>query len=109
MDVWMVEAGVIVARVKGLVSLDRVPAGQTTLPAADYAESAIGDAPVWPRAKRDALLAAADWTQTADAPLTSDQIAAAKAYRTALRNLPATSADAASIAWPAPPSFIQPL
>ena len=41
------------------------------------------------RRKRDALLAASDWTQLPDAPLTDGQRSAWRAYRQALRALPA--------------------
>ena len=42
------------------------------------------------RVQRDALLAASDWTQTLDAPLTDDQRAAWATYRQQLRDAPAT-------------------
>ena len=38
---------------------------------------------------RDSLLAASDWTQTLDAPLTDEQRAAWAVYRQALRDAPA--------------------
>lgn len=41
------------------------------------------------RAQRDAFLAASDWTQTLDAPLTDEQRAAWATYRQALRDAPA--------------------
>ena len=40
------------------------------------------------RGRRDALLAASDWTQLADAPLSPEQRAAWAGYRAALRDLP---------------------
>jgi hypothetical protein len=52
------------------------------------------------RQQRNALLAVSDWTQVADAPV--DQAAWA-AYRQALRDLPASTADFANIVWPQPP------
>jgi len=41
------------------------------------------------RRMRDGLLAASDWTQTLDAPLTDEQRAAWAVYRQALRDAPA--------------------
>ena len=52
------------------------------------------------RQQRNALLAASDWTQVADAPV--DQAAWA-VYRQALRDLPANTADFANIVWPQQP------
>ena len=53
------------------------------------------------RSKRDGILKSTDWTQLADAPAGS----AAKyaAYRTALRNLPATFKSPDSVVWPTKP------
>lgn len=50
------------------------------------------------RPQRDQLLAASDWTQLPDAPLTDDQRAAWRTYRQALRDLPETGD------WPEPPT-----
>ena len=52
------------------------------------------------RAERDRLLAASDWTQLPDAPLTDSQRAAWRDYRQALRDLPETGDD-----WPASPDY----
>ena len=56
------------------------------------------------RVARNALLAASDWSQFADAPLTDDQRAAWRAYRQALRDLPETTPDLAAIEWPVTPT-----
>jgi hypothetical protein len=53
------------------------------------------------RAQRNALLAASDWTQVADAPV--DQTAWA-AYRQALRDIPDQAGFPASVEWPVAPS-----
>ena len=42
------------------------------------------------RRQRDGWLAASDWTQTLDAPLTDEQRAAWATYRQQLRDAPAT-------------------
>ena len=55
------------------------------------------------RATRDNLLAACDWTQVADAPLTDTARASWVTYRQQLRDLPATTQDPADVTWPAPP------
>ena len=53
------------------------------------------------RAKRNALLAVSDWTQTVDAPVDAKAWAV---YRQALRDLPASIKDpTAEIKWPEPP------
>ncbi len=56
------------------------------------------------RAERDRLLAASDWTQFADAPLTDDQREAWRIYRQALRDLPETTTDLAAVVWPVAPA-----
>jgi hypothetical protein len=56
------------------------------------------------RATRDIRLTASDWTQLADAPLDSSKKAAWVAYRQALRDLPANTADPAQVSWPVPPT-----
>ena len=53
------------------------------------------------RAQRNALLAACDWTQVADAPV--DQTAWA-VYRQALRDIPDQAGFPASVEWPVAPS-----
>lgn len=53
------------------------------------------------RAQRNALLAACDWTQLADAPV--DDLAWA-VYRQALRDIPDQAGFPASVEWPVAPS-----
>jgi len=53
------------------------------------------------RRERDALLAASDWTQVADAPVDS---AAWAVYRQALRDVPQDYASPDDVVWPTPPS-----
>lgn len=52
------------------------------------------------RAERDALLAASDYTQVADAP---GDTAAWATYRQALRDVPASQSDVDNITWPQEP------
>jgi hypothetical protein len=52
------------------------------------------------RVRRNALLAASDWTQVADAPV--DQTAWAE-YRQALRDLPKSAKDPRKVKWPERP------
>ena len=62
------------------------------------------------RQKRNRLLALSDWTQVADAPINSQQLAEVRTYRTSLRNitegltLPLT--EEPSITWPTPPACL---
>lgn len=51
------------------------------------------------RAERDRRLAASDWTQLPDAPLSDEQKAAWAVYRQALRDMTETAGD-----WPEPPT-----
>lgn len=55
------------------------------------------------RAQRDARLAASDWTQMVDVPLTSPTVDAWRAYRQALRDLPGLTADPSAPEWPEKP------
>jgi hypothetical protein len=52
------------------------------------------------RTERDKLMAQSDWMAMPDSPAISD---AWTAYRTALRNLPASQADPDDIVWPTAP------
>ena len=56
------------------------------------------------RLQRDRLLAASDWTQTADAPV--DKVAWA-AYRQALRDFPATWEPSEIADFPNPPDYVE--
>lgn len=55
------------------------------------------------RAKRDALLAASDWTMMADAPLSDLERGLAGTYRQQLRDVPQDNDDPNNIAWPVAP------
>lgn len=55
------------------------------------------------RVQRGARLAASDWTQVADAPLSSPAVVAWRAYRQALRDIPESFEDPSSIVWPEKP------
>lgn len=56
------------------------------------------------RSERDARLAASDWSQFADAPLSKAKRAEWSAYRKSLRDLPQTITDFAAVEWPVAPS-----
>jgi len=56
------------------------------------------------RTQRDRLLAASDFTQVPDSPLTAAKREEWRLYRQALRDLPETANDLASVEWPASPS-----
>ena len=56
------------------------------------------------RRQRDALLAASDWTQTLDAPLTDEQRAAWATYRQQLRDALATWTPGPTWEAPDPPA-----
>ena len=71
----------------------------------DAAWPAVRDARKWAqvRAERDRLLAECDWTQVADAPLSSAEKEAWAVYRQALRDIPQTQDDPDDIVWPETP------
>ena len=56
------------------------------------------------RGLRSIKLQQCDWTQVADADLTTEEKSAWATYRQALRDLPETYPDPASVQWPTPPS-----
>ncbi|MFV0349666.1 MAG: tail fiber assembly protein, partial [Halodesulfovibrio sp.] len=59
--------------------------------------------PVAVRAKRDALLAACDFTQLPDAPLSTEQRALWVAYRQELRDIPLQAGFPNAVIWPTAP------
>ena len=78
------------------VSWRTAPSGQTAVE--------IDDAWRRLRDERTALLAASDWTQMPDAPLSDEQRVAWRAYRSALRDLPERVLDPlGEVAWPTSP------
>ena len=56
------------------------------------------------RSKRNALLAACDWTQATDSPLSAEVKAAYAQYRQALRDMPG-NCDPANPEWPVKPQL----
>lgn len=56
------------------------------------------------RAQRDMKLAACDWTQMPDSPLTAQTKADYADYRQALRDLPANTVDPLNPSWPSEPA-----
>ena len=52
------------------------------------------------RSRRDALLAACDWTQMPDVPMAEEQKEAWREYRQALRDIPQTFATPDEVVWP---------
>lgn len=61
------------------------------------------------RTQRDRLLYSCDWTQTADAAVSAENVAAWVTYRQALRAVPQTQTDPYAIVWPTPPFVIDPM
>lgn len=55
------------------------------------------------RVQRDAMLAASDWTQVADVPLSGAEVAAWRVYRQALRDTPVAFDDPSNVTWPETP------
>ena len=55
------------------------------------------------RAQRNSLLSLSDWTQLADAPLTTEQKQAWAEYRQALRDVPEQAGFPENVVWPSAP------
>lgn len=56
------------------------------------------------RRTRNARLAACDWTQLQDAPISAAKVQAWRSYRQLLRDLPATANAEGAVEWPARPA-----
>jgi|11BtaG_2_1085332.scaffolds.fasta_scaffold06875_2 uncharacterized protein (UPF0297 family) len=79
-----------------------------------YIDGVISDAPATVaseddlreiiRRQRNKLLAASDWTQANDSPLSASKRTEWATYRQALRDLPANTTDPANPTWPTKPS-----
>jgi len=71
----------------------------------DVVSQAVSDS-VWAsvRDQRNSLIAASDWTQMPDSPLTAEQRAAWADYRQALRDIPELYDDPDSVVWPEEPA-----
>lgn len=80
---------------------DAWEAWKATLP--DPSEALAEEA----RAKRDALLAASDWTQVLDAPIDADTREAYRVYRQALRDIPEQTGFPGTIDWPVEPASVK--
>lgn len=57
------------------------------------------------RAQRDGQLAASDYTQLPDVPLTASGIAEWATYRQTLRDLPANTSEPRTPSWPSAPEY----
>ncbi len=73
------------------------------------AETGAISAPAGPsmdviRERRNALLAACDWTQGADSQLSNSKKTEWATYRQALRDIPANTSDTKNVSWPTEPS-----
>jgi hypothetical protein len=88
---------------RAIASADDLGPGETAvteIPASTLEAIASSEA----RIARDSALRACDWTVGIDAPLTANQVAAWKAYRQALRDVPEQAGFPSSIDWPATPA-----
>jgi hypothetical protein len=68
-----------------------------------WAEAEVAESMDRLRLRRDALLAASDWTQVSDAPVDAKAWAT---YRQDLRDLPAKTTDPAEPKWPSSPGQV---
>jgi len=59
------------------------------------------------RILRDAKLAATDWTQTLDAPITAYNQTEFQTYRQALRDIPTTYTNPDDVVWPTEPAPVK--
>lgn len=95
----LISDGVVVGEVRNLRA---VPAGHNWVDRELYAESDVANPIKWPRAHRNMLLTASDWSQTPDAPETKRIEWAA--YRAKLRDLPSVYPNPLEIQWPHHPN-----
>lgn len=105
-DLWEVEALDCFEGVTLIEAPEHVEIGTTYDPATGFGPKpaqALERIELGARIERDARLAACDWTQLADAPLTSAQKTAWKTYRQALRDVTTQADFPASIVWPVAP------
>lgn len=98
-----------------ITEADPVPSGQRIVstsvemvagsPKFVHVLEAMTEEEIWApmRIERNVRLAACDWTQLADCPLSTEQKAVWASYRQALRDLPDTSTDPDNIVWPSEP------
>lgn len=101
----------------GFVSIEQNEDGVTVTPNTEAWEAWKAEQPdpseqlaAEVRTQRDALLAACDWTQMADSPLSKEEKAAYQAYRQALRDVPQQEGFPETINWPEEPktgSFVE--
>lgn len=75
------------------------------IPAAVLQAALIADAWELIRAERDRRIAATDYTQMPDSPLTAEQRQAFAAYRQALRDIPQDHESPDAVAWPVIPAL----
>jgi len=87
----------------GLVDLTEEEIAQMEAEKKAWAEGANDRIAATHRQKRNALLAASDWTQANDSPLAAEKKVEWASYRTALRDLP-TSEGWPSVTFPTEPS-----
>lgn len=103
---WRNEAKTILAKVEGNHT-DIIEPGHPEWAELSQAESIIPFVPPVPdyageaRAKRNALLAASDWTQLPDAPVDAAEWAL---YRQELRGITEQPGFPANVIWPVPPT-----
>ncbi|UZP67703.1 phage tail assembly chaperone [Desulfovibrio mangrovi] len=71
------------------------------------ADGTWGADPAAVRAERDSLLAACDFTQLTDAPLSAEAKAAWAAYRQALRDITLQAGFPNNVEWPARPDAVE--
>lgn len=85
---------------------DLQSAAQAIIDGFDVEANATAAAWVGVRRVRTSRLARCDWTQLSDAPISSEQVAAWRVYRQALRNVPQDNSDPSVINWPVAPDGV---
>jgi hypothetical protein len=98
-DGYIIRDGIVAERVYGFVG--ELKSNEVLL---EEDNLQIGQPYPWPRAARDKLLDASDWTQMADVELSEDKKTQWRVYRKALRDLPAAYPDPFSVTWPTKPA-----
>ena len=90
-----------------VTELGPLPDGALLEAPAQSEEEALEMASTSIRARRDAALASSDYLLMADYPISAEELESVKAYRQALRDLPAQEGFPSEVAWPELPTALK--
>ena len=99
-DTWRTQA-------RYVTELGPLPEGALLEAPVQSEEEAMEMASASVRARRDASLASSDYLLMADYPISAEELESVKAYRQALRDLPAQEGFPTDVAWPELPAVLK--